>query len=119
MAAPAGRILQELERDLDKAIHAFGYAPGMDEPWLPTGRWGDAYGAMKLARRQVHAMLAAARDVEGRLANGEMSDDGHPAMGFEELMRRYRQMPDSAQHDLRCAAYDALQLADANYQDPP
>mgnify|MGYP001581378306 CR=1 FL=1 len=60
MAAPASRILQELERDLDKAIHAFGYAPGMDAPWLPTGRWGDAYGAMKVARRQVHVMLAAA-----------------------------------------------------------
>ena len=118
MAAPASRILQELERDLDMAIHAFGYAPGMDAPWLPTGRWGDAYGAMKVARRQVHVMLAAAVDVERRLANGEMSDDGHPAMGTEELVRRYLQMSEYDQHDLRVTSYDALQLADANYQDP-
>jgi hypothetical protein len=118
MAAPAGRILQELERDLGKAIHAFGYAPGMDSPWVAMGRWGDAYGALKLARRQVHVLLAAAVKVEGQLANGEMSDDGHPAMGFEELVRRYRQMPDCDQHSLRVAAYDALTLADAEYQDP-
>lgn len=119
MAAPASRILQELERDLDKAIHAFGYAPGMDAPWVSTGRWGDAYGAMKTARKQVHVLLAAAMEVEGRLAIGEMSDDGHPAMGTEELVRRYSQKSQSDQHDLRVAAYDALTLADANYNPPP
>ena len=118
MAAPASRILQELERDLGKAIHAFGYAPGMDAPWLPMGTWEDAYKALKGARRQVHGLLAVAVKTEGLLANGEMSDDGHPAMGTEELFRRYQQMPVCDKTTLHRAAHDALTLADANYQDP-
>jgi hypothetical protein len=118
MAAPAGRILQELERDLDKAIHAFGFASGMDEPWLPIGRWSDAYGALKLARRQVHVLLVAAVKVEGQLANGEMHADGHPAMGTEELVKRYLKVSISEQASLRSASCNALLLADAEYQDP-
>ena len=100
MAAKASLILEEVERDLNKAYHAFGYAPGMDAPYLGFDEWSKSYRDLETALGGIRALLAQARAGEQRL--------GNPATA-EACRAAYWDMAD---YDFQAAAKECIKGAD-------
>lgn len=93
MAAKASVILTEIRGDLDKAINAFGYAPGMDFPLLSLDNWGEAYKALQVARNYVNELFTEAKLGEEQLGNPRTAEEAIRRWLQESSTREDAQVP--------------------------